>query len=74
MSASERGTHWELALDLLGDCQMWATPNIPSYNAAILAYQKGAQWYRQHPNVRLVQFSSNSLAWFSLLVVVLNGV
>ena len=41
ISASEKGKHWEVALELLKECKTWTTPNTISYNAAVSACKLG---------------------------------
>ena len=40
----EKGKRWELAMELLNECKIWATVDTISYNSAISACQKCSQW------------------------------
>jgi pentatricopeptide repeat domain-containing protein 1 len=45
ISACEKGSQWENALELLREMDKCGiTPNVVSYNATISAFEKGGQW------------------------------
>ena len=43
MSAYAQGKRWQLALQVLADCQTWAEVDTISYNVVMTACEKGEQ-------------------------------
>eukprot|EP00746_Dinoflagellata_sp_MGD_P053618 gnl/MRDRNA2_/MRDRNA2_235621_c0_seq1.p2 gnl/MRDRNA2_/MRDRNA2_235621_c0~~gnl/MRDRNA2_/MRDRNA2_235621_c0_seq1.p2 ORF type:complete len:100 (-),score=18.27 gnl/MRDRNA2_/MRDRNA2_235621_c0_seq1:243-542(-) len=40
----EKAKHWELALQLFYECNVWMKPDIVCYSAVISACEKGREW------------------------------